>query len=201
MRRWNSICLTVAVLLLAVGAAHAECTRAMLMITSGESAKCATGNVNVAWVAIIRKSDNSMRSRRYVSSIDGCAILPIKAPIGTQITISGIMGDRLATHGLSPTPSTPTVTEGCFNNEVFSLGLETEGAIGQLDPQDPNDIINSQGYGLAWAQTDIDGLSGGTAQTFKVVGCGHNCQKPLAIFNTDFGTIPNPGCPVLPAIR
>ena len=92
---------------------------AVIVVTSAESPSCATGNIHVAWVIVVRKTDDLTRfSRRYVSSLDGCAVIRIKAPVGTQITISGIMQDRLATQG--PFPSLPAIHERCFNTETYS---------------------------------------------------------------------------------
>lgn len=160
---------------------------AVIMLTSGESASCAFGNINVAWVVIVRKAADSTRvSRRYVTSLDGCAMIPIKSPIGTRIQISGIMQDRGAINGLSP--SLPTVNEGCFNTEAYSVGLK-DGGSGELDPTDVSNIIDPKGYGLFWDQQD---LAAAMSETFVVTGCpSGGCQRPNMKFNTDTGYATN----------
>ena len=157
------------------------------MLTSGESAACSFGNINVAWVVIVRKTADSTRiSRRYVTSLDGCAMIPIKSPIGTQIQISGIMQDRGAINGLSP--SLPTVTEGCFNTEAYSVGLKVGGP-DELDPTDPGNIVDPKGFGLFWDQQD---LVAARSETFVVKGCpSGGCRRPTMKFNTDTGYATN----------
>ena len=168
---------------------------AVIIVTSAENPTCAPGNVNVAWVIIIRKTDDPTRaSRRYVSSLDGCADIRVKALVGTQITISGIMQDRLAIQGLSP--SLPTINEQCFNTEAYSVGL-TDAGFNEIDPNDLSNIINAQGYGLFW---DITDMFTEEPMTFVVTGCaGGRCPQANTIFNTDTGTQPNT-CPVLAPI-
>ena len=168
---------------------------AVIIVTSAENPTCALGNINVAWVIIIRRADDPTRaSRRYVSSLDGCAVIRVKAPIATQITISGIMQDRLATQGLSP--SLPPINEQCFNTEAYSVGLK-DGGFNEIDPNSPSNIINAQGYGLFW---DITDMFTEEPMTFVVAGCaGGRCPQTDTIFNTDTGTQPNT-CPVLTPI-
>jgi hypothetical protein len=171
----------------------AQARAAVIVVTSAENSICQTGNVNVAWFVVFYKANSSKRSdRRYISSLDNkCMVLPVTAPNGTQIVAAGMLGDRLATNGLSP-----SVTEGCFNVEAYSVGLASDGDPRQFNPQDPNNIINDQGYGLFWDETDAD-----SQQTFEftVVGCGGpgKCQMPKTVYNTDIGLTDSSGCTVL----
>jgi len=169
---------------------------AMIVITSAENTRCQTGNINVAWIVILHRSDNFTRAgRRYITSLDNkCVVLPVDAPVGSQIMVSGILADRLAVNGLAP-----SVNEDCFNAEAYSIGLSSNGDPRETNPQDPSNIVNEQGYGLFWDETDAD-----AQQTFgfMVVGCGAGvkCQMPKTIYNTDTGLINNPGCAVLAPI-
>jgi hypothetical protein len=177
--------------------------KAIIVITSAESAACDLENVNVAWIMILRRFDDLSRiGRHYVSSLDNqplsspCVVLPVDAPVGTEITVSGILADRGSTDGLAP-----SVAEGCFNAEAFSVGLATGSVngVGEINPQDPTNIINEQGYGLFWDETDFAPSTSQHTYTFTVVGCGAGvkCQMPKTIYNTDTGLINNPGCAVL----
>jgi hypothetical protein len=157
----TKIGLLLVVAMLTARAANAQKT-AMIMITSGESSQCQFGNMNVAWMVVVRKPNSTRASRKYVSSLDGCTMIPITEPIGSEIIISGMIEDRLSVQGLAP-----TVTQGCFNVEAYSVGLASEN-VGDLNPQDPNNIINDQGYGLFWDQTDI---ATDRAKVYRVNGC------------------------------
>jgi hypothetical protein len=179
--------------------------KAVIVITTGELRQCTFGNINVAWVIILQRADNVTRAgRRYITSEDitpelghNCIVLPVDLPAGSQIRLSGILADRLAVNGLAP-----SVNEDCFNAEAYSVGLSSNpNQIGeQINPQDPTNIINTQGYGLFWDETDAQSQNlGQPAFTFTVVGCGPGvkCPLPKTIYNTDTGLINNPGCPVL----
>jgi hypothetical protein len=168
--------------------------KAMVVVTSAESPQCQFGNINVAWVLLIRNSDQDSRpERRYISSLDNhCVILPVTAPIGTHITVSGLLEIRGATNGLAP-----TVAEQCFNVEAYSIGLASGGDFGELDPQDPANIVNDQGFGLLWDMSD-DISSTRQTFTFVVSGCGSGrCRGPKTVYNTDTGLIDSSGCAVL----
>jgi hypothetical protein len=207
----NSFLLAAALVLGAQGMPHAQGPKAtaMIVVTSGEEQKfCQFGNINVAWVAIIRadiiRNPNldSRHDRRYISSLDEtaankhCVILPITVPIGTPITVSGLIEDRGSTDGLSPTRMQPTVTEQCFNVEAYSIGLTDDDPANELNPLDPTNIINDQGFGLFWAMTD---LPMGRTFTFDVTGCGAGlkCHRPTTVYNTDTGLTNSTGCVVL----
>jgi hypothetical protein len=168
--------------------------KAMIVVTSGESPQCQFGNINVAWVLLIRNWDHDSRpERRYVSSLDNhCVILPVTAPIGTRIAVSGLLEDRGATNGLAP-----TVAEQCFNVEAYSIGLTDDDIPQELNPQDPANIVNDQGFGLLWDMSD-DISSTRQTFTFVVSGCGSGrCRGPKTVYNTDTGLIDSSGCAVL----
>ncbi len=87
----------------------------------------------------------------------------------------------------------PTVNEQCFNTEAYSVGLQDAG-FNEIDPTNPGNIINDQGYGLFWDLTD---LLTQEPMTFVITGCaGGRCPQSETIFNTDTGAQPNT-CPIL----
>jgi hypothetical protein len=194
----KSLLLAVALTALAIPAHAQTRNKAVIVVTSGENARCQGENAQAVWVIIVRDGKGRIQ-RRYITSLDSfdmtsqnfCVILPITAPIGTQIIISGLLAGRGPLDGLSP-----SVTEQCFNAEAYSVGLSSEGAVGQLNPQDPNNIVNAQGYGLFWDETDT---AAENTDKLTVVGCGEGvkCQMPKTVFNTDTGLTSNSGCEVL----
>jgi hypothetical protein len=135
------------------------------MITSVEGPGCVGQNHTAAWVVVVYKpykagTYSNRADQRYVSSLNKCTMIPIKTPVGSGIRISGIMEGRFATYGLAPQVNDGP---GCFNVEAYSVGLAT-GPVPAIslqpgedfyNPQDPNNIINDQGYGLWWARHSI----------------------------------------------
>ena len=187
--------------LLLVGSAQAETITGSIMITGGEVNQCTFGNIDDAWVVTVTalNAKGVVRARRYIpgSGNSSCVILPLTGWPGSTITITGVLQDTLAIPGFTPNQTqAPTVFESCFNVEAFTVGLAAVAS--GFNPQDPANIIDAQGYGLAWDDSDAT-LRPGPA-TYTVVGCGAgNCPTDPAIFNTDdnYGAT----CQVLSPIR
>jgi hypothetical protein len=65
------------------------------------------------------------------------------------------------------------------------------------NPQDPMNIINSQGYGLLWSESEATEGAERPA-VYTVVGCkGKNSPVSKTSFNTNTGSGSNKGCQVL----
>ena len=202
----SAILLAAAMLIASV--AQAQPRTATIMITAGEEQQtCAFGNMSVAWIVMVRRANGSRAKRRYVSSLDvgtvagSCAQIPITAPVGSEITITGlIQGGRLATEPFAPSFKTPTVNESCWNVEAFSVGLAPLDS-SEINPLDPTNVINPQGFGLFWALTDA---TANDAATFAVTGCSGRaqCRLSATTFNTDQGAqAPTTDCIVLAPIN
>lgn len=166
---------------------------AALLISGGENARCQSGNINDAWVVTV--SDSSGLSR-YISGSGGCFVLPITERIGTQINVSGVLQDTTAVPG-SPnlTEGAISITEDCMNVEGFAVGLSATSA-SEFDPGDPDNVVNSQGYGFFWYDSDSDLKPG--PYSYTVTGCSNqDCPTATAYYNSDSlpGTPPN--CTVL----
>jgi hypothetical protein len=159
---------------------------AVLMISSGENSACQMGNASDIWIAIIHTSTLGS-VRRYVGDAHACVLLPIRAKLGATVSITGILQVTGAIPGGASRPSiqapVPNVQEGCFNVEAFSIGLVAN--IGsEFDPQDPAHIVNGDGYGFLWYNSDGNLKPGPFAYT--VAGCdGQPCRITTEYFNTD----------------
>jgi len=166
------------------------------MLSSGESSKCQTGNINDAYVVTVSTSNKSSLSRYISGSGAGdCVVLPITAAIGTQLSITGVLQDTNAVSGLSRQLSTSSVSENCFNIEGFSVGLAANSE-SEYDPGAPANIINAQGYGFFWFDSDNELKPG--PYKYTIVGCsGRNCPTATTYYNTDGVPSPPAKCTVL----
>ncbi len=183
------------------GAAQAQSrgkrVTAAIMISGGENAVCRLGNI--ADTAIVRVNTSTHSLRRYIemSGLGNCAVLPITAPVGSRVVISGVLQDTLAIPGAASSLNSPStqVVESCFNVEAFSLGLAANSQ-SEFDPQDLTNIINAQGFGFMWYDSDNDLKPGGFG--YSIVGCsGRTCPTTVAYFNTDTFSVALPNCAVL----
>jgi hypothetical protein len=160
---------------------------AALILSSGESPTCRLGNINDAYVVTVSAS-NKPGLLRYISgSGEGsCVVLPLAVPVGTQITVTGVLQNTTAVPGGAPASNTISTTEDCFNIEGFSVGLSANNA-SEYDPADPANIINTQGYGFFWYDSDNDLKPG--PYSYTVAGCsGQGCPTATTYYNTD--TVP-----------
>ena len=168
---------------------------AALMLSAGESPSCQTGNISSVYVVIISTSNKPSVSRHISSSeVQGCAVLPITLAKGTQLTITGVLQDTAAIPGGSISDSTISVTEGCFNVEAFALGL-TGSSSSEYDPSSSANIVNTQGFGFAWYDSDQDLKPG--PYSYTVTGCAGGCSTATSYYNTDSLTGPPTACSVL----
>jgi len=167
---------------------------AALMFTGGENAICELGNISDAYVVTVSVADNPNLSE-YISSSQGCVVLPITVATGTQINMTGVLQDTDAIPGGDPTGRLNAISEDCFNVEGFSVGLAA-GTGSEFNPLDPANIINEQGYGFFWYDSDNDLKPGPFSYT--VVGCsGEDCSTATSFYNTD-GPSTGATCTVLP---
>jgi hypothetical protein len=170
---------------------------AALLFSGGENARCQTGNINDAWVVTV--SDQSGLSR-YISGSGegGCFVLPITERVGTQVTVTGVLQDTTAIPG-SPglAGSAISISEDCLNVEGFSAGLAANSG-SEFDPNDPDNIVNTQGFGFFWYDSDSDLKPG--PYSYTVAGCSNqDCPTATVYYNSD--SIPGapPSCTVLSA--
>jgi hypothetical protein len=157
---------------------------AALILSGGENARCQFGNANDAWIVTV-SSPAKPGITRYISGVgQGCAVLPITLATGTELDIAGILQQTAAIPGGPNAPAElASITEDCFNVEGFSVGL-TAGAGSEFDPNDPSNIINGQGYGFFWYDSDADLKPG--PYSYTVSGCsGTDCPIVADYFNTD----------------
>jgi hypothetical protein len=168
---------------------------AALMISGGESPKCQSGNISDVYVVTVSTFVNP-EQRTYVRSAQGCVVLPITAAIGTRIKITGVLQDTGAQPGAPGLPDSPVnVSESCFNVEGFSVGLAANSQ-SEFDPQLAANIINAQGFGFLWYDSDNDLKPG--PYSYTVVGCsGQACPTTTTYFNTDGSPGTPPTCAVL----
>jgi hypothetical protein len=156
---------------------------AALMFSGGESATCQMGNIADAFVVTVSVSGNPNLSR-YISGggLGGCVVLPIALRAGAQIDVTGVLQDTGAIPN-NAAASISSISEGCFNVEGFSVGLAANSG-SEFDPLDPDNIINRQGYGFLWYDSDSDLKPG--PYSYTVVGCsGENCSTATNYYNTD----------------
>ncbi len=169
-----------------------------IMVTSGEVSDCTYGNIDASYVVIVTAltAKGVVRARRFFpgSGNSFCVIQPLTGWVGTQVQITGVLQDTLAIPGFAPGDA-PVIAESCFNVEAFTVGLAAAGA--EFDPQDPANIIDAEGYGLAWYDSDTSLKPGPSYYT--VTGCAGNCPTNPAIYNTDDNFAV--GCQVLNPIR
>jgi hypothetical protein len=182
---------------------HQPIVNAALMISGGENFQCTFGNINDTYIVEVLSADDPDKPR-FITSGSPCVVLPITAKPGTDIGITGVLQDTLAIFGtplLSRRGSayvihpTNPIVEGCFNVEGFSVGL---GAIpgSEYDPRASENIINNQGYGLFWYDSDEDLAPG--PYHYKVVSCyGHNCPTETTYYNSDAPGAGTQNCTVL----
>ncbi len=168
---------------------------AALMISGGEKLQCTFGNIDDVYVVAVNVSTKSKPRRYILSSAEGCVVLPITAALGTHIEVTGVLQDTDAEPGASGlSDSASSVSENCFNVEGFSVGLGANSQ-SEYNPQDPANIINAQGYGFFWYDSDSDLKPG--PYDYTVVGCsGHSCPTKATYYNTDSLPVP-PACAVL----
>lgn len=171
---------------------------AALVITSAEKPTAAcTGNDQPAWVVLVSAVPFAYGKSVFVPSFVQCAVVRIKMPIGSKVTVGGLFQLRLAQQGFRAI--NPTVDENCFNVEVYSVGLvdDPQYASEEIDPTSQSNIVNPQGYGLLWDMTDMFPEQG--TRVFDVKGCNGACPQSPTMYNTDFGTLPN-NCQWVPAV-
>jgi hypothetical protein len=130
------------------GARRKPRVTAALMLSGGESAACQMGNTNNAFVVTIRILGKPKLTTYISGGAVGCTVLPLTVPVGTQITVTGVLQDTAAIPGGEISDNLAPTIEDCFNVEGYSVGLATNGA-SEFDPTDPNNIINAQGYGFS----------------------------------------------------
>src|SRR5215469_1136310 len=156
---------------------------AALMFSGGESLICQSGNIDDAFVVTVSVSGNPNLSR-YISSggVGGCVVLPIALRVGAQINVTGVLQDTSAIPN-NAAASITSINDGCFNVEGFSVGLAANSG-SEFDPLDPDNLINTQGYGFFWYDSDDDLKPG--PYSYTVVGCsGQNCSTATNYYNTD----------------
>src|SRR5215813_10494520 len=167
------------------GPSHPPAVTAALMFTGGESAKCLFGNIADAYVVTVSVFDNSdnTTNSKYISGSGGCVVLPIALKTGTKINVTGVLQDTDAIPGGKPAEDTSSISENCFNVEGFSVGLATNNG-SEFDPFDPANIINRQGFGFFWYDSDNDLKPG--PYSYTVVGCSEpGCSTATKYYNTD----------------
>lgn len=173
------------------GAGQKPQVTAALMLSGGETASCQVGNINDAYVVTISIIGEPKQTTYISGGAVGCVVLPITVPIGTQISITGVLQDTAAVPGEVSTNSLASITEDCFNIEGYSVGL-TANSASEFDPADPNNIVNAQGYSFFWYDSDSALKPGPYGYT--VVGCaGHDCPIRTVYYNTD--ALPGPATP------
>ncbi len=157
---------------------------AALILSGGESPTCRTGNINDAYVVTVSASNKPGLFRYISGSGEGsCVVLPLAVPVGIQISVTGVLQDTTAIPGGAPASNTTSTTEDCFNVEGFSMGLSANSA-SEYDPVDPANIINAQGYGFFWYDSDNDLKPG--PYSYTVAGCsGGGCPTATTYYNTD----------------
>ena len=165
------------------------------MLASGESPNCQIGNINDAYVVTVSPTDKR-GSIRYISgSGTACVVLPITAKIGTELSITGVLQDTAAIPGGAVSSRSSAISEDCFNVEGYSVGLAVNNA-SEFDPADPSNIINAQGYGFLWYDSDNDLKPG--PYKYTVVGCsGHDCPTATTYYNSDSLPGAAPSCAIL----
>jgi hypothetical protein len=179
------------------GRSHYAAINAALMFSGGQNADCVFGNATNAWVVTVSVADNRNLSQ-YISGggSGGCAVLPIAVTTGTQINVTGVLQDAAAIPGGNAAGEISSISEGyCFNVEGFSVGLAAASG-SEFDPLNPANIINRQGYGFFWYDSDNDLKPGPYSDT--VVGCsGQDCSTATEAYNTA-GPSNGGSCTVLP---
>jgi hypothetical protein len=179
------------------GARRKPRVTAALMFSGGEHASCQTGNINDAYVVTISVMGKPKLTTYISSGAVGCVILPLRVPIGTQISIAGVLQDTDSVPGKETSDNLASATEDCFNVEGYSVGLAANSA-SEFDPASSNNIINAQGYGFFWYDSDSDLKPG--PYGYNVAGCsGHDCPIRTDYYNTDSFSGPPPPCTVLNA--
>jgi hypothetical protein len=179
------------------GARRKSRVTAALMLSGGENASCQMGNINDAYVVTISIIGKPKLTTYISGGAVGCVILPITVPIGSQISITGVLQDTAAVPGKDTTNNLASTTEDCFNIEGYSVGLAANSA-SEFDPASSNNIINAQGYGFFWYDSDSDLKPG--PYGYNVAGCsGHDCPIRTDYYNTDSFSGPPPPCTVLNA--
>jgi hypothetical protein len=170
----------LSVLVSASGMSRAETRRnATLMISEGEASTCQLGNISAT--AIVRVTDGKRTQYVDFPSSGSCFILPLKVLTEEQIFLSGVIQETTAIP--NEAFSLFSTVSGCFNVEVFSVGLKGSNGSQSLNPQDAANIINDQGFGFAYFDTDSSLKPG--PYSYTVVGCNGPCPDSTTYFNTD----------------
>jgi hypothetical protein len=170
-----------------------------MMLMGGENAICQRGNINDAYVVSVSISGKPALTRYISGGGISCTILPVSVPIGTRISITGVLQDTAAVPGFATRSDIPSVNENCFNIQGYSVGLSANNA-SEFDPADPTNIVNAQGYGFFWYDSDSD-LKPGPYE-YIVVGCsGHDCPIGTTYYNTDLVPGTQPSCESLKPFR
>jgi hypothetical protein len=168
---------------------------AALMLSEGENRDCQTGNIADAWVVIVSIT-NSPGLSTYISSGGGaCVVLPITSAPGQHINVTGVLQDTGAIPGAESQIAGEPPAEDCFNVEGFSIGLAANSS-SEYDPRNPANLVNAQGYGFFWYDSDSDLKPG--PYDYTVVGCsGHDCPTATTYYNTDGLPGVPPPCAIL----
>ncbi len=188
-------------------AAQTSRTNAAIMISVSQAGDCEGQNGDLSFIVAIGAPRGA---NRYISGVgfEPCVVLPIKAPIGAQISIYAVMQDTEAIprQGIgSPAAAesllAPVACQG-FAVEAFSVGLDAT-ALSQINPRDL--IVDAQGYGLAYsdgADSPNGSLTPGTGlepYEYVVGGCDRRaCSTNVRFFSTVQPTVGQaPRCTVL----
>jgi hypothetical protein len=172
---------------------------AALMLSGGESPNCRRGNIKDAYVVTMSPTNKRGLTRYISGSGEGCVVLPITAAVGTHLSITGVLQDTTAIPGADVIRGTVSVNENCFNIEGYSVGLAANSA-SEFDPADPANIINAEGYGFFWYDSDNDLKPG--PYKYTVVGCsGHDCPTATTYYNSDGLPGVSSPCTVLNPVR
>jgi hypothetical protein len=168
---------------------------ASIMFTGGENVVCRRGNINDAYVVTVAVVGKSKLTRYIVGTGTNCSLLPIILPIGTRLSITGVLQDTAAIPGAAINSDATSINENCFNVEGYSVGLDADSA-SEFDPGDPANIINAQGYGFFWYDSDSD-LKPGPYE-YTVAGCSRRgCPIATTYYNTDGSPGTAPACTIL----
>jgi hypothetical protein len=156
---------------------------AAIMLSGGENPVCAMGSANDAYVVTVSVVGKPSLTRYISGGGENCTVLPIALPVGTKLSIAGVLQDTASIPGASTTSIVGSTSENCFNVEGFSVGLAANSA-SEFDPTDPGNIINTLGYGFLWYDSDND-LKPGPYE-YTIAGCsGHGCPTTATYYNTD----------------
>ena len=169
-----------------------------IMVTSGEVSDCTYGNIDASYVVIVTAltAKGVVRARRFFpgSGNSFCVIQPLTGWVGTQVQITGVLQDNVAIPGFAPGDA-PVIAESSFQRR--GVYRRPSGRRRGVRSQDPANIIDAEGYGLAWYDSDTSLKPGPSYYT--VTGCAGNCPTNPAIYNTDDNFAV--GCQVLNPIR